>query len=363
MSEGLATTWDLFLNEDITLERVRTWIREESVNIHYQLPKCGTIFLFVFFRYKISQWKEICLLLLEHGCNINHANFRGATALTLAAQFGTFEQVQFLVDRGAKISHTNSAGVSPLMFACSNTEYQQIIPFLIGKGASLHICDVENRKPFDWAYQHGSAVLECILPYYSNDMQKLQKKKKVFFTSRCCDPLCCFLALAATGYIDKKTEIAVSDQKSSEDVWLHCFLSYNGLSSSDLPFTSIEWRYSIGHFGSRRYVKVDEGTLLHAACAANNLEAVQMIIRRNSVNPYLLNKYFLSAEALTSDPMIASLVQGYRMFRPTLQYVDWLGPYFVKKARALLLVNQRLRLFPKDIIIYILGWISHLNLY
>jgi ankyrin repeat protein len=290
--------------------------------------------------------------------------------LSRAAQYGSFEQVEFLVNHKANISHANNHEVTPLMLACSNREdYARIVPFLIDKGASLFERDKDDRRPLEWAFEWGSTVLELIVPYYPRSSRGMSR---ACLMPCCADPARCLLVAIENGCLNLvTTRLMLCINSPAEEAWIsNVIVGMNGKGDdigveNQLPKTLADWRYAIAHFGSTRFIDTHDGTLLHAACEQNNLEVVNMIIARKAVNPYLRNRHYLTPDAFTKDPAIVSLVCDYRRMRPkpSLQHADWLGPYFVKKAMTLLLINQRLRLFPKDIVLYILGWIAHLDLY
>lgn len=368
MNKGLdhASIWQSLAKPTTTLTEVKFWLRKGLA------PNCiyaaGATTLGICFCLDHStQWKEIALLLLlEHGVDINCTTTKGNTVLTTAAQYGSFEQVEFLVNHKANISHANQHGVTPLMFACSNRkDYTRIIPFLIGKGASLYARDKCDRRPLEWAFEWGSTVLELIIPYYPFSLRGMSK---AYLMPSCADPARCLLVAIDKGCLKlQMTPLLSGVTLPMEQAWLSNIIVFNYEDHSGveigLPKTLADWRYTIANFGSTRFIDAHDGTLLHAACEQNNLDAVKMIVARKAVNPYLRNRDYLTPDTFAKDPAIISLVCEYRKFKPTLQYADWLGPYFVKKAMALLLVNQRLRVFPNDIVLYILGWIAHLDLY
>lgn len=151
-----------------TANEVRAWIVDRGLDVQYKTKKCVNSVLFPFMISSATpHWKEISLLLLKHGVDINHTNNDGNTALTIACQYGYFEQVLFLFNNGANIFIRNNAKVTPLMFACYNRhDYEQIIPFLIEKGASLDDRDDYKRRPLEWAEQTNWPVLEIICRYY-----------------------------------------------------------------------------------------------------------------------------------------------------------------------------------------------------
>ena len=65
-------------------------------------------------------YKEIAILLLERGANINLRNKKGTTALMIAAKNGHTETISMLLARGADINNKNNNGWTALMIAALN---------------------------------------------------------------------------------------------------------------------------------------------------------------------------------------------------------------------------------------------------
>lgn len=358
--------WNSFFlrGATVTAGEIEQWI-ERGLDVHFKSPKYGHTMLTLFlYRSKtVLYWKEICLMLIGKGIEINYTNENGTSAFTLVCERNSFEQVEFLMNHGVDVNCYNNEGVTPLMFACANrNDYARIIPYLISKGASLTLKDKCKRRALEWAFQHGSLVFGFILPYYVS--KSIHKMSPLHTMESCIDPFNCTLDAISAGCVtNTETIIIQRDMKEYEWLSFQLELFADNFTFAYLPNDDLKaWRQATSYYGSAR--GTDDGdTLLHLACRNNNVEAVRIILRRKIVNPYLRNRDYLTADALTNNAVIARMVHDYQMFCPTLQYADWLGPYFVKKAMALLLVNHRLRLFPKDVLFYILGWIARLGLY
>ena len=102
-------------------------------------------------------------LLLEKEADPNIATFAGTTALMAAAGVNwmtgqTFteskealmEAVQLCLDKGADVNAKNSMGVTAVIGA-ANRGSDDILEFLVKKGARLDIKDKEGRTPLVWA--------------------------------------------------------------------------------------------------------------------------------------------------------------------------------------------------------------------
>ena len=102
-------------------------------------------------------------LLLKHGADPNITTTQGTTALMAAAGvnwvfFQTFDEgpekllevVRFCVELGQDVNAANSMGLTPIMGA-ANRGSDDIIQFLLEKGAKLDVKDKEGRTPMNWA--------------------------------------------------------------------------------------------------------------------------------------------------------------------------------------------------------------------
>jgi ankyrin repeat protein len=102
-------------------------------------------------------------LLLEKGADPSIATFAGTTALMAAAgvnwmtgqtytesKEASMEAVQLCLDKGADVNAKNSMGVTAVIGA-ANRGSDDILEFLVKKGARLDIKDKEGRTPLVWA--------------------------------------------------------------------------------------------------------------------------------------------------------------------------------------------------------------------
>lgn len=102
-------------------------------------------------------------LLLEHGADPHIATYHGTTALMAAAGINwvvsqtytegpeqLLEAVKLCVELGMDVNAVNSMGLTAV-FGAANRGSDDIIRFLVDKGARLDIADNEGRTPLDWA--------------------------------------------------------------------------------------------------------------------------------------------------------------------------------------------------------------------
>jgi ankyrin repeat protein len=102
-------------------------------------------------------------LLLDHKADPKIATFAGTTALMAAAgvnwvvdqtydegQKNLLEAVKLCYDLGLSINDVNSMGITAVMGA-ANRGSDEIIQWLVDKGAKLDVKDAEGRTPLNWA--------------------------------------------------------------------------------------------------------------------------------------------------------------------------------------------------------------------
>jgi uncharacterized protein len=102
-------------------------------------------------------------LLLEHGADPKIATYGGTTALMVAAGVNwvvdqtydegaknLLEAVKLCYELGMSVNDVNSMGVTAVMGA-ANRGSDDIIEFLVSKGARLDVKDNEGRTPLNWA--------------------------------------------------------------------------------------------------------------------------------------------------------------------------------------------------------------------
>jgi ankyrin repeat protein len=116
-----------------------------------------------FLRAALSGDTKVMHLLLDHGADPNITTLAGTTALMAAsgvnwtvAQTYTvskealLEAVKICLELGADVNATNSMGLTAVMGA-ANRGSDEIIKFLVEKGARLDIKDASGRTPVAWA--------------------------------------------------------------------------------------------------------------------------------------------------------------------------------------------------------------------
>jgi uncharacterized protein len=102
-------------------------------------------------------------LLLKHGADPKISTYAGTTPLMVAAgvnwvvdqtydegQKNLLEAVKLCYELGLSVNDANSMGITAVMGA-ANRGSDEIIEWLVSKGARLDVKDKEGRSPFNWA--------------------------------------------------------------------------------------------------------------------------------------------------------------------------------------------------------------------
>ena len=116
-----------------------------------------------FLRAALAADLDVMRLLLAHGADPKIPAFAGTTALMAAAGVNwvvdqtsdegpaaRLEAVKLCVNLGLSVNDANSMGITAVMGA-ANRGSDDVIEFLVSKGARLDAKDKEGRTPFNWA--------------------------------------------------------------------------------------------------------------------------------------------------------------------------------------------------------------------
>lgn len=82
--------------------------------------------------------RDLVVLLLKNGANINQAGPTGFAPLHCAAQLGDKAMIEFLLESGAKINVKTDEGLTPLHFAV-NSRHKGVVEILVLRGADLSV--------------------------------------------------------------------------------------------------------------------------------------------------------------------------------------------------------------------------------
>jgi ankyrin repeat protein len=116
-----------------------------------------------FLRSALSGDTNVMRLLLEHGADPNISTMAGTTALMAAAgvnwtvaqtytvsKDSLMEAIKICLEHGADVNAVNSMGLTAVMGA-ANRGSDEIIKYLVEKGAHLDVKDAVGRTPVAWA--------------------------------------------------------------------------------------------------------------------------------------------------------------------------------------------------------------------
>lgn len=91
---------------------------------------------------------------MDRGVDINKRNKAGATAITIAAENGHTNIVDFLIKHGADIESADNGGWTALLIATSKGQ-QWAAFLLIEKGANVNIQNKRGSTPLTFAAENG----------------------------------------------------------------------------------------------------------------------------------------------------------------------------------------------------------------
>jgi hypothetical protein len=106
------------------------------------------------------------------------------------------------------------------------------------------------------------------------------------------------------------------------------------------------WKWAWSELPHQHPVTGD--TIFHILCRSHALGKDQKMEvladlkmhRRNPLTPNYRNKLCVD---MTSDPELKKALEAYMCWQPDKRVMKWFGPLFQRRARALLLVCQRLK--------------------
>jgi ankyrin repeat protein len=110
--------------------------------------------------------KDMIILLISKGANVNTTATDGRTPLHWAASKGDKELIEWLVSKGAEIDRPTKNGICPLGSALTGLgtpDTRDIIVLLISKGANVNATDDDGYTALHWAARRGDVQLATLL--------------------------------------------------------------------------------------------------------------------------------------------------------------------------------------------------------
>jgi methionyl-tRNA formyltransferase len=121
---------------------------------------------------EIDDIETIKTIYTTYAYNINDWGKHGWTPLMVAAYFGRFEIVKFLIQNGANINAVNFNGTSVLMYAmtyASNTSDTKTLDFLLDQGCNINHVDYRGKSVFNYTIEYGNIKVIEKISNYLND--------------------------------------------------------------------------------------------------------------------------------------------------------------------------------------------------
>jgi ankyrin repeat protein len=294
---------------------------------------------------------RIAALLLDLGSDVNAAGPGQETALMCAAGSREPALVQLLIERGARLSPVDEKGASAVHHACSNAVHgRQVVPLLLAAGAiPKDLLADEAGSPFARAVCKSGAMAESLARFLPRSFRARQVR-----VSRA-DPVGSMVWCARYGASPSRDDFASKTYPDQLTRWAHLrngrALKLDG--SADDPFDALDgsecaalWRWALSELPPQHPVTGD--TLFHVLCRSHALSAADKLVvlgdlRERHRNPLTPNYRNQLCTELTEDRELKAALASYMCWQPERRVMDWFGPFFQRRAWALLLVCHRLK--------------------
>jgi ankyrin repeat protein len=118
---------------------------------------------------------DMVRLLLSHGANIDLLGADGIIPLYSATNGGHLEVVRLLLEAGSDINfHGGDNDMTPLMLAASSS-FENILSFLLDKGANIHARDINGSTALDWA---RNSIRPAAVQMLEEALQKRERERE-----------------------------------------------------------------------------------------------------------------------------------------------------------------------------------------
>jgi ankyrin repeat protein len=317
-----------------------------------------------------SEGEKIAQFLVERGADTTIQNTHGRTALLVACCKSSLETVKLIWSKAPHLINVgDSQGMTPLFAASVNAMHgHKIIPFLVNHGADTLLINKKGESLVGFAMSCNATLFRAIVPFL--DAEQLSRMKTRIPGIRCPDPL---------GILQAKQELFGPSPKPCYFSWgleknqpkdmcwallrVSHYKDFRKVVQNKAPKDEELWKIVHQFMKDRN----QEGEpCLNFVVAQGNPNLVAFILKRDAPNPFIRDVAGKAAMDVARSiaptesykTTIVSMLRDYTAWRPTPLHMEWYGPYFRMRAKSCLLVCKRLRVFPKEMVFTILGWLA-----
>jgi uncharacterized protein len=107
--------------------------------------------------------RQLAQVLVDAGAEADAADSSGYSALMAAAKGGHLDVVQLLVEAGASVRRTDCCGRSVLHWAVTEADSEDVVRYLLQRGAPKDGVSLDGLTPRDYAIKLGRSVSAALL--------------------------------------------------------------------------------------------------------------------------------------------------------------------------------------------------------
>lgn len=327
---------------------------------------------------------RIARFLIENGADLSARNVYSQTPLFLACYTDApIEMVKLLGPKGHPcINAADTQGVTPLYLAIERAIYgDEYVSYLMSAGASTAISIPGVERPYNiltLAFVRNRHLMRSVRPFVSPEhIQSLASL--VLPVPKCMDVLG---VMREAQNIHKKPFLvsnfrwALEIKAPPHQIWAILRMASPCLDGSHndyfvalrnlAPTDERLWRLMAETMASGRHPMTGD-TLLHSAVRGANLDILYSLQQQMTMCPFLLNHAGETPmdiarglpQTIANKPLLISALQDYSAWKPTVVITNWYGPFFRARAKTFLLICRRLKLFPRDLVLMILGYLAN----
>lgn len=350
--------------------------------VHSKTHKKGATPLFYASGRRDIEGTKIAQMLLENKASLDLKTHDERDPLNYACFQSSLEMVRLLLPvKHPRVNVFDSQGNTPLMVACDNLhDGQRIIPYLIGMGADITLKNTKNADAFQVACTNNATLVKTILPFLPNRGEAASRGLVTLCTvaikrpNKYCPDILGVLRELGSPIQSHVFAQCVRKKASLDFIWAITRMTSPLLDGSRNDWYTVLrevapdnvrlWNLvTAATSGGRHPITGD--TTLHAGVRAGNPNTVGTILSRLP-NPFFRNvagetplDVARTLPASEHKNQILASLSYYSRWIPSHIHTDWYGPLFRVRAKAFLLVNQRLKLVPKDVLWIIIRCVAN----